>query len=169
MVAVSAMVGETNRLLDLAYQVSGTADRREKDALTATGEQAVAALTAMAIQAIGGRARSNLGSQVRILTNATVGEARIQGIETDGLRAALARGEIPVVAGFQGVNPSGAITASGRGGSDTTAVALAAALDASCCEVYTDVDGIYAAGPYICANARKIDCISCRQMLSLAR
>ena len=165
---VSAMSGETNRLLGLAHQISPTPDMRELDSLASTGEQVSAALVAMTIQQLGGRARSFLGHQVRISTDAAYTKARIQSIEGSKLLQAVQGGSIAVVAGFQGIDPDGSITTLGRGGSDTTAVAIAAAIKADVCEIYTDVDGVYTTDPNICPSARKIDRISYEEMLELA-
>ncbi|MBK7585661.1 MAG: aspartate kinase [Myxococcales bacterium] len=165
---VSAMSGETNRLLGLAHQVSPTPEMRELDVLAATGEQVSAALVAMNIQALGGKARSLLGHQVNIQTDAAFTKARIHTIEGSKVRSTLDRGEIAVVAGFQGVDPDGNITTLGRGGSDTSGVAVAAAIKADVCEIYTDVDGVYTTDPNICPSARKIDRISYEEMLELA-
>lgn len=167
-VAVSAMAGETNRLLDLARQIHPRPDPRETDVLVATGEQVSVALVALAIQAAGGKARSFLGDQIGMRTDNQYGRARILSIDDLALRAALARGEIAVVAGFQGEDAQGNVTTLGRGGSDTTAVALAAALKADACEIYTDVDGIYTADPRICPDAKKLPRIACEEMLELA-
>jgi aspartate kinase len=167
-VVVSAMSGETNRLLALAHEVAKVPDAREMDALAATGEQVTAALTSIAIQAGGGRARSLLGHQVRVLTDDAFTKARILSIEGDRIREGLERGEIVVVAGFQGVDRGGNITTLGRGGSDTSAVAVAAAIGADECEIYTDVDGVYTTDPNICPSARKIHRISYEEMLELA-
>jgi len=165
---VSAMSGETNRLLGLAHQISPTPDMRELDSLASTGEQVSAALVAMTIQQLGGRARSFLGHQVRISTDAAYTKARIQSIEGSKLLQTVQAGSIAVVAGFQGIDPDGSITTLGRGGSDTTAVAIAAAIKADVCEIYTDVDGVYTTDPNICPSARKIDRISYEEMLELA-
>ncbi|MEO8801138.1 MAG: aspartate kinase, partial [Polyangiaceae bacterium] len=146
-VIVSAMSGETNRLLKLAHEVSAVPDAREMDVIASTGEQVTSALTAMMIQSEGGKARSLLGHQVRILTDGAFTKARIKAIDGSKIHSTLAKGEIAVVAGFQGVNDSGDITTLGRGGSDTTAVAVAAAIGASACEIYTDVDGVYTTDP----------------------
>ena len=167
-VIVSAMSGETNRLLGLAHEVTKVPDAREMDALAATGEQVSAALTAMAIQAEGGKARSLLGHQVKILTDDAFTKARIKAIEGSKINETVDRGEIAVVAGFQGVDNDGNITTLGRGGSDTSAVAVAAAIGADECEIYTDVDGVYTTDPNICPSARKIDRISYEEMLELA-
>ncbi len=167
-VIVSAMSGETNRLLGLAHQVTEVPDAREMDAIAATGEQVAAALTAMAIQHEGGKARSLLGHQVKILTDGAFTKARIKTIEGSKIIETVKSGEIAVVAGFQGVDEHGDITTLGRGGSDTTAVAVAAAIGASACEIFTDVDGVYTTDPGICPSARKIARISFEEMLELA-
>jgi aspartate kinase len=165
---VSAMSGETNRLLGLAHQISPTPDMREMDSLASTGEQVSAALVAMTIQKMGGKAKSFLGHQIRIQTDDAFTKARIVNIEDSRLRGAVESGHIAVVAGFQGIDPAGNITTLGRGGSDTTAVAIAAAIKADVCEIYTDVDGVYTTDPNICPGARKIDRISFEEMLELA-
>jgi aspartate kinase len=167
-VIVSAMAGETNRLLGLAHEISKTPDMREMDSLASTGEQVSAALVAMTVQALGGKAKSLLGHQVRINTNNAFTKARIQNIDNSKLLATVKGGDIAVVAGFQGVDTDGNITTLGRGGSDTTAVAIAAAIKADVCEIYTDVDGVYTTDPNICPSARKIDRISYEEMLELA-
>jgi len=167
-VVVSAMAGETNRLLALAKAAARTPDDRESDALVATGEQVTAALTALALQDTGVAARSFLGHQVRIETDSAHGKARITRIDIERLRDALGGGAVAVVAGFQGVDGQGSITTLGRGGSDTSAVALAAALGADVCEIYTDVDGVYSADPRIVADARKLREVSFEEMLELA-
>jgi aspartate kinase len=167
-VVVSAMSGETNRLIKLTQAVSPRPDEREQDVVAATGEQVTIGLTALAIQAQGGKARSFTGPQVRILTDSAYARARIRSIDKEGLLAALRRGEVAVVAGFQGEDEEGSITTLGRGGSDTTAVAIAAAIDADACEIYTDVDGVYTTDPNIVPAARKLDKISYEEMLELA-
>jgi aspartate kinase len=167
-VIVSAMAGETNRLIQLAGRVNAAPDRREMDVIAATGEQASAALTAMAIQSQGGKARSFLGHQLKILTDRAYSAARILAINPEALQTRLRQGEIAVVAGFQGVDDEGNVTTLGRGGSDTSAVAVAAALGADACEIYTDVDGVYTTDPNVCSRARKIDRISYEEMLELA-
>jgi aspartate kinase len=167
-VVVSAMSGETNRLLKLAHDVTNVPDQREMDVIAATGEQVTCALTAMAIQAEGGKARSFLGHQVRVLTDAAFTKARIKAIDGDKIHAACKRGEIAVIAGFQGVDSDGNITTLGRGGSDTSAVAVAAAIKADACEIFTDVDGVYTTDPNICSSAKKIPKISYEEMLELA-
>jgi aspartate kinase len=167
-VIVSAMSGETNRLLKLAHDCIEVPDGREMDALAATGEQVSAALTAMAIHSLGGTARSLLGHQVKIQTDSAYTKARIKSISGSKIFDVLRAGQIAVVAGFQGVDDHGDITTLGRGGSDTTAVAIAAAIGADACEIYTDVDGVYTTDPNICPSARKINRISYEEMLELA-
>ncbi len=167
-VIVSAMSGETNRLLALAHEVTKVPEAREMDAIAATGEQVSAALTAMAIQNEGGRARSLLGHQVKILTDDAFTKARIKAIDGSKIFSTVQNGEIAVVAGFQGVDEHGDITTLGRGGSDTSAVAVAAAIGADACEIFTDVDGVYTTDPNICPTARKIPKISYEEMLELA-
>jgi aspartate kinase len=167
-VVVSAMAGETNRLLDLARQVARLPSEREKDALVASGEQVSAALLALALQDLGLDAISFLGHQVRIATDSAFGRARIRSIDRHRLLASLERGTIAVVAGFQGVDSDNNITTLGRGGSDTTGVALAAALSADVCEIFTDVDGVYTSDPRIVPGARKLERISYDEMLELA-
>lgn len=167
-VVVSAMAGETNRLLELAQRFAAQPTEREVDVLLATGEQETAALLAIALCERGVRARSFLGHQVRIDTDSAFGRARIRSIDCERLRAALLGGEVAVVAGFQGVDDEANITTLGRGGSDTSAVAVAAALKADVCEIYTDVDGVYTADPRICPAARKLARISHDEMLELA-
>jgi len=167
-VVLSAMAGETNRFVDLANQMQAIPDAREMDVLLATGEQVTIALFAMAVKDAGLDSVSLLGDQVKIVTDTLHTKARIQYIETENIRRHLADGKIVVVAGFQGVTESGDVTTLGRGGSDTTAVALAAALKADECEIYTDVEGVYTTDPNICKNARKIDRISYDEMLELA-
>jgi len=165
---VSAMSGETNRLLGLAHQISEVPDAREMDSLASTGEQVSAALVALTIQKLGGRARSLLGHQVRVHTDNAFTKARIKDIDNSKLLETVNAGEIAVVAGFQGIDAEGNITTLGRGGSDTTAVAIAAAIKADVCDIYTDVDGVYTTDPNICPKARKIDRISYEEMLELA-
>jgi len=167
-VIVSAMSGETNRLLALAHEVTKVPEAREMDAIAATGEQVSAALTAMAIHNEGGRARSLLGHQVKVLTDDAFTKARIKAIDGSKIFSTVKNGEIAVVAGFQGVDEHGDITTLGRGGSDTSAVAIAAAINADACEIYTDVDGVYTTDPNICPSARKIPKISYEEMLELA-
>ena len=165
---VSAMAGETNRLLDLAHKAATIPDTREMDALAATGEQVSAALMAMTIHSLGGQARSFLGHQVRVRTDRAHTKARIQTVEGSKLKSTVQGGQIAVVAGFQGVDDDGNITTLGRGGSDTTAVAIAAGISADVCEIYTDVEGVFTTDPNICPSARKIDRISYEEMLELA-
>ncbi|EPX61487.1 Aspartokinase [Cystobacter fuscus DSM 2262] len=167
-VVVSAMSGETNRLLGLAHQVLPLPDARELDVIAATGEQVSTALTALAIQAEGGQACSFLGHQLPLRTNSAFTRARILQVEQERIREVLACGQIAVIAGFQGVDSNDNITTLGRGGSDTTAVALAAALGADVCEIYTDVEGIYTADPRVCPSSRKLKSISYENMLELA-
>jgi aspartate kinase len=167
-VVVSAMAGETNRLLELASQLSPRPNDRELDVLVATGEQVSVALVAMALHDLGQAARSFLGHQIRIDTDSAFGRARIRRIDAETLRVALAAGQVAVVAGFQGVDAASNITTLGRGGSDTSAVAIAAAVNADACEIYTDVDGVYTTDPRICPRARKLERISYDEMLELA-
>ena len=167
-VVVSAMSGETNRLLKLVQAMNQRPSEREQDVVVATGEQVTIGLLSLAIQAAGGQATSFLAHQCRIVTDSTFSKARIKRIDEEPLRAALARGDVAVVAGFQGIDEDGNVTTLGRGGSDTTAVALAAALRAERCEIYTDVDGVYTADPNICPAARKLDRITYEEMLEEA-
>jgi aspartate kinase len=167
-VAVSAMSGETDRLIQLANQGGDTPDLREYDSLVSTGEQVSAALLALTLQSLGVPGRSFLGFQVRILTDSAFSRARIRRIEVQALRQALKKGIVPVVAGFQGVDKEGNITTLGRGGSDTTGVALAAALKADVCEIYTDVEGVYTTDPNICPDARKLTHITYDEMMEMA-
>jgi len=167
-VVLSAMSGETDRLIALANSMQDQPDTREMDVLLSTGEQVTVSLFAMAVKAHDFDAISFLGDQVRILTSSMHTKARIQSVDTEKIKAHLAQGKVIVVAGFQGVDDMGNITTLGRGGSDTTAVALAAALKADQCEIFTDVEGVYTADPNICAQARKIDRISYDEMLELA-
>jgi aspartate kinase len=167
-VVVSAMAGETNRLLGLVAGAARTPDPRESDVVAATGEQVTAALTALVLKDAGVAARSFLGHQVRIETDDAFGRARIRRVDCEPLRATLRDGAIAVVAGFQGVDDGGSITTLGRGGSDTSAVALAAALAADVCEIYTDVDGVYTSDPRIVPQARKLARIAYDEMLELA-
>jgi aspartate kinase len=167
-VVVSAMAGETNRLLALGKAAATHPSEREMDALVSTGEQVTAALTAAVLEGMGVAAQSFMGHQVRIETDRAYMRARIRRIDDDGIRAVLARKTVAVVAGFQGVDDTGSITTLGRGGSDTSAVALAAALKADVCEIYTDVDGVYTADPRIVPKAKKLDRIAHDEMLELA-
>ncbi|MGH7822348.1 MAG: aspartate kinase, partial [Candidatus Binatia bacterium] len=167
-VVVSAMAGETNRLLALARQVARNPAERETDALVASGEQVSAALLALALHDLGIGAMSFLGHQVQIATDSAFGRARIKSIDNRRLLATLEKGAIAVVAGFQGVDAHNNITTLGRGGSDTTGVALAAALGADLCEIFTDVEGVFTADPRIVPEARKLERISYDEMLELA-
>lgn len=167
-VVVSAMSGETNRLVSLASQMQATPDTREMDVLLSTGEQVTIALLCMALKELGCDARSYTGSQVRIITDSAHTKARIQSIDDHNIRSDLEKGRVVVVAGFQGVEDTGSITTLGRGGSDTTGVALAAALKADECQIYTDVDGVYTTDPRVVANARKLDKITFEEMLEMA-
>ncbi|HXN56843.1 MAG TPA: aspartate kinase [Myxococcales bacterium] len=167
-VVVSAMAGETNRLLKLTSAVSKNPSEREQDVIVSTGEQVSVGLVALAIHELKGKARSFLGHQVKILTDSAFANARIRSIDDTRLRESLEKEEIAVVAGFQGMDEHGDITTLGRGGSDTTAVALAAALKADACEIYTDVDGVYTTDPNLCHRARKLSRISYEEMLELS-
>ena len=167
-VVVSAMAGETNRLIALGKGSATGPSEREMDALVSTGEQVTAALTAIMLEGMGVPARSFMGHQVRIETDRAYMRARIRRIGDEPLRACLAAGAVAVVAGFQGVDDTGSITTLGRGGSDTSAVALAAALKADVCEIYTDVDGVYTADPRIVPKAKKLERIAHDEMLELA-
>lgn len=167
-VVVSAMSGETNRLLKLVSQITDRPNEREQDQIVSTGEQVAVGLVAMAIQSQRGKATSFLGSQVRIVTDSTHSKARIKSIDAEKIHAALKQKQIAVIAGFQGVDEHGNVTTLGRGGSDTTAVAVAAALKADACEIYTDVDGVYTADPNLVPRARKLQKISYEEMLELA-
>jgi aspartate kinase len=167
-VVVSAMAGETNRLIALAQQIAEIPDEREKDVLLASGEQVSVALMSLALKEAGVAARSYLGHQVRIATDNAYGKARILSIDSTKIMEALKAGEVVVVAGFQGVDENDNITTLGRGGSDTSAVALAAFLNAEACEIYTDVEGIFTTDPGICPDARKLSRISYEEMIELA-
>jgi aspartate kinase len=167
-VVVSAMSGETNRLLALAKEIMPEPDPRELDQMVSTGEQVTIALTAMALMDLGVRAKSYTGAQVRILTDDAHTKARILSIDETNIRADLDDGNVVVVAGFQGVDENGNITTLGRGGSDTTGVALAAALKADECQIYTDVDGVYTTDPRVVPEARRLKSITFEEMLELA-
>ena len=167
-VVVSAMSGETDRLLGLGTSIAPRPNPRELDVLLATGEQVTIALTALAIEKRGFKARSFTGGQVKILTDSAHSKARIEAIDEGRLRAELTAGCVPVVAGFQGVDAAGDITTLGRGGSDTTAVALAAALKADECQIYTDVDGVYTTDPRMVPEARRLERVTFEEMLELA-
>jgi len=167
-VVPSAMSGETNRLIALAREIQPQPDARELDVVASTGEQVTIGLLAMALLNEGCRAKSYTGSQVRVLTDSAFTKARIQSIDEQRLRSDLAAGCVPVVAGFQGVDATGNITTLGRGGSDTSAVALAAALRADECQIYTDVDGVYTTDPRVVPEARRLKTITFEEMLELA-
>ncbi len=167
-VVVSAMSGVTNQLVAWTNSFGGLPDQREYDTVVASGEQVTAGLTALALRELGVKARSFLGWQVPIETDAAHGKARIASIPTAALDAAIAAGEVPVIAGFQGVAPGSRVATLGRGGSDTSAVALAAALKAERCDIFTDVDGVYTTDPRIVAKAKKLDKITYEEMLEMA-
>jgi aspartate kinase len=167
-VVVSAMSGETDRLLGLAGELSEYPEPRELDVLLATGEQVTIALLSMALRAAGCPAQSFTGAQVRIQTDSAHGKARILAISPERVREALAAGRVAVIAGFQGLTEAEDVTTLGRGGSDTTAVAMAAALQADECRIYTDVDGVYTADPRIVSEARRLDRMSYEEMLEMA-
>ncbi len=167
-VVVSAMSGETNRLVALGNEIARRPDPREMDVLQASGEQVTIALLAMALKDRGCNARSYLGSQVAIVTDNAHMKARVQRIDTERLLADLGNGVVPVIAGFQGVDEAGNVTTMGRGGSDTTAVAVAVALGVDECQIYTDVDGVYTADPRIVENASRLHTVTFEEMLELA-
>jgi aspartate kinase len=167
-VVVSAMAGQTNQLVEWTRQASTIHDAREYDTVVASGEQVTSGLLAITLQAMGISARSWLGWQIPILTNNDHGIARIDSIEAGDLRERMSSGEVAVIAGFQGISPNGRITTLGRGGSDTSAVAIAAALGADCCDIYTDVDGVYTTDPRIVPKAQRIDKIAYEEMLEMA-
>jgi aspartate kinase len=167
-VVPSAMAGETNRLLALAKELSADPSPRELDVVASTGEQVTIGLLAIALQEMGLKARSYTGAQVRVLTDSAFTKARILDIDQSKMRADLAQGTVVIVAGFQGVDADGNITTLGRGGSDTSGVALAAALTADECQIYTDVDGVYTTDPRIVPEARRLDRITFEEMLELA-
>jgi aspartate kinase len=167
-VVVSAMAGETNRLIALAKEVQAHPDPRELDVMVSTGEQVTIALLSMALVELGLKARSYTGAQVKILTDSAHTKARIVSIDETRIRADLDEGYVVVIAGFQGVDARGNITTLGRGGSDTTGVALAAALKAEECQIYTDVDGVYTADPRIVPEARRLKTVTFEEMLELA-
>jgi aspartate kinase len=168
-VVLSAMSGETDRLIQLAQKATDEPDPRECDSLVSTGEQVTVALLAIILKGMGYRAKSFLGFQVPVLTDQAFKKARILSVDTKAIHEELQRGGIAVVAGFQGVDQENNITTLGRGGSDTSAVALAAALKADMCDIYTDVDGVYTTDPNICGNARRLDRITYDEMLEMAR
>ncbi|NNM51234.1 MAG: aspartate kinase [Pseudomonadales bacterium] len=167
-VVVSAMSGETNRLIALAQAITSDPDPRELDQMVCTGEQVTIALLAMALQSVGVPSRSYTGGQVAITTDRSYTKARIEHIDDARMRADLAAGRVVVVAGFQGVDAEGNVTTLGRGGSDTTGVALAAALKADECQIYTDVDGVYTTDPRVVPEARRLDRITFEEMLEMA-
>ena len=167
-VVVSAMSGTTNQLVEWSREIGPVHDAREYDVVVSTGEQVTVGLLAIALQNIGIDARSWLGWQIALHTNDVHGSARIESIDTDKLDERLSSGQVAVVAGFQGIGPDGRITTLGRGGSDTSAVALAAALNADRCDIYTDVDGVYTTDPRIMPKARKLERITFEEMLEMA-
>ncbi len=167
-VVVSAMSGQTNKLIDMAHELQSRPNPRELDVLMSTGEQVTIALLSMALESLGCPARSYTGGQVHILTDSAHNKARIQDIDGARVRADLDAGRVVVVAGFQGVDEQGNITTLGRGGSDTTAVAMAAALKADECQIYTDVDGVYTTDPRVEPKARRLDRITFEEMLEMA-
>jgi aspartate kinase len=167
-VVVSAMSGETNRLIGLAKDITDNPDPREYDVLVSTGEQVTISLLSMALKKRGLGAKSYTGGQVRIHTDSSHTKARIQSIDTSKMRSDLDEGNVIVVAGFQGMDDDGNITTLGRGGSDTTGVALAAALKADECQIYTDVDGVYTTDPRVVEGARRLDKITFEEMLEMA-
>ena len=168
-VVVSAMAGETDRLIQLATQAADPPEPREYDSLISTGEQVTITLLSIILNRLGYRAKSFLGFQVRVLTDNAFTKARILDVDESRIREELNQGSIVVVAGFQGIDENNNITTLGRGGSDTSAVALAAALKADACDIYTDVDGVYTTDPNICSNARRLDRITYDEMLEMAR
>ena len=167
-VVVSAMAGETNKLINLAHELVPLPDGRELDVLISTGEQVSISLVSMAIKSMGLEAKSYLGYQIPIETDSAYGKARITHVKPDKIMEDVKGGKIVVVAGFQGIDGEGNVTTLGRGGSDTTAVALAAALKADVCEIFTDVDGVYTTDPNVCEKARKLEKISYDEMLEMA-
>jgi len=167
-VVVSAMSGETNRLIALAKEIQSNPDPRELDVVISTGEQVTIGLLAMALKALGLKAKSYTGSQVKILTDSAFTKARIVSIDEESMRNDLDNGNILIVAGFQGMDEEGNITTLGRGGSDTTGVAIAAALNADECQIYTDVDGVYTTDPRVVPEARRLKRITFEEMLEMA-
>ena len=167
-VVVSAMAGATNQLVDWVRQISPLHDAREYDVVVASGEQVTVGLMALALQELGINARSWLGWQIPLITDDAHGKARILDVKTEGLIRRMQDGQVPVLAGFQGIGPDSRVSTLGRGGSDTSAVALAAALKADRCDIYTDVDGVYTCDPRIVAKARKLDKITYEEMLEMA-
>ncbi|WP_408589005.1 aspartate kinase, partial [Novosphingobium sp.] len=167
-VVVSAMAGETDRLVNFSREASALYDPAEYDVVVASGEQVTSGLLAMHLQALGSKARSWLGWQLPVRTDDAHGSARIEAIDSDAVIASMQAGEIAVIPGFQGISPQGRITTLGRGGSDTSAVAVAAAVKADRCDIYTDVDGVYTTDPRIVAKARKLKNVTYEEMLELA-
>jgi aspartate kinase len=167
-VVVSAMAGETDRLINLARELSTVPDPREYDVLVSTGEQQTIALLAMAIQSLGIPSRSFTGGQVQFRTDTAHSRARILSIDTERIQDVIRRGAVPIVAGFQGISEDGEVTTLGRGGTDTSAVALAAALGAGVCEIYTDVEGVFTSDPNVVPSARKLERVSYDEMLEMA-
>jgi aspartate kinase len=167
-IVVSAMSGETNRLIGLAQQITAKPNPRELDMILTTGEQVTIGLLAIALESIGVPAISFTGQQVGIVTDQSFNKARIQSIDNQKIRAELDAGKVVVIAGFQGVDEQGNLTTLGRGGSDTTGVALAAALKADECQIYTDVDGVYTTDPRVVPKARRLNRISFDEMLEMA-
>jgi len=167
-VVLSAMAGVTDRLINMAHEITDLPNKRELDVLMATGEQTTVALLAMTLESMGYKAQSLLGHQIEVATDCAYGSARIVDIKASRAKALLAERSIVVVAGFQGCDDAGNITTLGRGGSDTSAVAIASALNADVCEIYTDVDGIYTTDPNICDRARKLDKVTFDEMLEMA-
>ncbi len=167
-VVVSAMSGETNKLVSMAHEISEQPSEREYDVLVSTGEQVTIALLAMTLKEMGCSAVSYTAGQVQILTDSAHSKARIKRIDSEKIRTDLDEGRVVVVAGFQGVDEKGNLTTLGRGGTDTSAVAIAAALKADVCDIYTDVEGVYTTDPNICENARKLDRIAYDEMLEMA-
>jgi len=167
-VVVSAMAGETNRLIDLVQQITDKPNMREYDVVVSTGEKVTIGLLAVTLESMGVPAESFMGHQVKILTDNVYSKARIRDIEPQQLRSTLESGKVAIVAGFQGQDENGSITTLGRGGSDLSAVAVAAALKADVCEIFTDVDGVFTTDPNICSRARKIQRISYDEMLEMA-
>ena len=167
-VVVSAMAGVTNQLVSYCQEITPLFDPAEYDSVVSSGEQVTSGLLAIALQKRGFRARSWQGWQIPLLSDGTHGKARIRNIETNNISGSLHQGEVAVVAGFQGISPDGRITTLGRGGSDTSAVALAAALNADRCDIYTDVNGVYTADPRMVSRARKLDRVTYEEMLEMA-
>jgi aspartate kinase len=167
-VVVSAMSGETNRLIGLANEIQKNPDPRELDVIASTGEQVTIGLLALALKAIGKKAKSYTGPQVKVLTDSAFTKARIVSIDGDKIRKDLDDGNVVIVAGFQGCDADGNITTLGRGGSDTSAVALAAALKADECLIFTDVDGIYTTDPRVVSNARRMEVVAFEEILEMA-